>query len=268
MNGGSTRVWHGALAVIVAAVLVVGLTSVVAAGSKDAEKKGYLGVYMQKLDSDVREGLDLEVQEGVLISGVEEGGPADEAGIRDGDVIIEFAGKKIASPDDLRDLAQETEVGEEVKVKVIRDGKAKTLTLVVGEWPDDFGWMSINDFHSDWDDIPGVSKIIHAFSPKPRLGVEVTELNDDLAPYFKTRPGEGVLVLEVNEESVAEEAGVKSGDVTQGQEDQADRDDGRASQPIPMERETAHGTVQDTPGTKGVSVSLESPEDRRLHRRG
>lgn len=231
MKGRSTGVWFGALAVALAAVLVVGLSGIVTAGSKDEGEKGYLGVYMQKLDNDVREGLDLEIDEGVLISGVEEGSPADEAGVEDGDVIVEFNGEKVATPEDLRDLVREAEVGEEVELKVIRDGKEKTLTLVVGEWPEDFGWLTIGDFRSGWDDVPGIGKMFHAFTPKPRLGVEVADLNDDLAPYFKTKAGKGVLVLEVGDESVAEEAGIKPGDVIQkvGDEEVATVDELRES---------------------------------------
>jgi serine protease Do len=189
------------------------LSNAVEAGSKK-ENKGYLGVYMQELDRDVREGLDLDVRAGVLISGVEDDGPADEAGLKDGDVIVAFNGKKVDDPDDLRDLVRDTEPGEKVELEVVRGGKTETLTLTVGEWPDEPSWISIGDLHFDGHDFSGhLDKVVHAFSPKPRLGVEVFDLNDDLAGYFKAKAGEGVLVLNVNEESVAQEAGVKAGDV-------------------------------------------------------
>ena len=213
MAKNATRVWYGGLTIALAVIVVIGLSSAVVAGSKDAGK-GYLGVYMQELDKDIREGLNIEVDDGVLISGVESGGPADEAGLEDGDVIIEFAGKPISDPEALRDLARAAEPGEKVEVKVVRDGEIKTFTLTVGDWPDDTSWFSLGDLHFDDHDFGGhVNNMVYAFSGKPRLGVEIAELNDDLAKYFKTKPGDGVLVLEVKEESVAEEAGVKSGDV-------------------------------------------------------
>lgn len=209
----ATRVWYAGLAIAVAVIVVLGLSSAVTAGSKDA-KKGYLGVYMQELDKDIREGLNIDVDNGVLISGIENGGPADEAGLEDGDVIVEFAGKPISDPEALRDLARDTEPGEEVEVKVVRDGETKTFTLTVGDWPDDTSWFSMGDLHFDDQDFGAhVNKMVYAFAGKPRLGVEIAELNDDLAAYFKTKPGDGVLVLEVKEESVADAAGVKSGDV-------------------------------------------------------
>jgi len=213
----SSLVRYGGLAIALAVLLVVAVSDGVTAGSKDTDskKKGYLGVYMQELDKDVREGLDLEVENGVLINGVEDGSPADEAGIAEGDVVVEFNGKKVDSPSDLRALVGELAVGDKVQIELIRDGKKETVELIVGEWPDDFGWITMDDLHSNWRDIKGIDEVMHAFSPRPRLGVEAIELNDDLAPYFKTKSGEGVLVLEVKEESAAEEAGIKSGDVIQ-----------------------------------------------------
>jgi len=212
MVKGATRVWLGGLAIVLAALLVAALSNGVTAGSKDTQK-GYLGVYMQELDKEVREGLDLDVSSGVLISGVEDDGPAALAGMEDGDVIVEFDGKKVGDPNDLRELAQNTEPGDKVKVVVIRDGEKKTLELTVGEWPDEITWMNYGDLHIDRDSFKDLGSVFQAFSPRPRLGVEVTELSEDLAPYFKTKAGAGVLVLKVREESVAEEAGIRAGDV-------------------------------------------------------
>jgi len=213
MIKGATRVWYGGVALVLGLAMVLTLFNAAKAGSK-GEKKGYLGVYMQELDRDVREGLDLDVKSGVLISGVEDDGPADEAGLKDGDVIVAFNGEKVDDPDDLRDLARDTEPGEVVEIEIIRDGETKKLSLTVGEWPDEPSWVTLGDLDFDGDDFGHhFDKMVYAFSPKPRLGVEVTELNDDLAGYFKTKAGAGVLVLKVNEESVALDAGVKAGDV-------------------------------------------------------
>jgi serine protease Do len=213
MVKGYKRVWYGGVALVLALALVIALAEAVTAGSKD-EKKGYLGVFMQELDKDVREGLGLEIKRGVLISGVEAGSPADEAGLEDGDVIVAFNGNRVDDPDDLRDLVRDTEPGEKVEIEIVRDGETLTLELTLGEWPEDSDWFSLGDLYFDEGKVGHhFDKLVYALSPKPRLGVEVAELNDDLAGYFKTKAGEGVLVLEVEEESVAESAGVKAGDV-------------------------------------------------------
>ena len=208
----SKRYITGLAAVAAAALLLTVVTGAGVAGSKD-EDRGYIGVYMQELDKDLLEGLDIDVKHGVLITGVEKGSPADEAGIEDGDVIVEFNGSRITGTDQLRELVADTEAGEKVIVKVLRDGETKTIALTVGEWSDDFTWQILGDLHSDSKDWHGLGRSVRAFMFKPRLGVQATELNKDLAPYFKTKTGKGVLVLEVNEESVAEEAGILAGDV-------------------------------------------------------
>jgi len=212
------------MAVAAAAALAVALaaTAIALPGSKkDDEKastksKGYVGVYMQELTKKLRKGLDIDVEDGVLVSGVEDDSPAESAGIKKGDVIVKFAGTDIASSDDLRKLVRKTEPGTKVDVELIRKGEKEKVQLTVGDLPDDFHFAwSGDDF--DWSDMhwAGSPRGFRALVMGPRLGVTTAELNTDLAGYFKAKPGEGVLVLEVSEESVAEAAGVKAGDVIQ-----------------------------------------------------
>lgn len=209
-----------------AAIAVVTLAAVAASVSMATpDERGYIGVYMQTLDRSHREGLDLKVDKGVLISGVEDDSPADKAGLQDGDVIVEFNGKAVDDPDALRDLVRDTKPGEKVEVVIIRDGDRKTLKLEVGERPEGgtFGWSS--DDHPGWgdmhwfdtDDVHG----LRAMFGGPRLGVTAAELNDDLAGYFDTKAGDGVLVLGVADDSIAKKAGIKSGDVIQKVGDKA-----------------------------------------------
>ena len=200
-----------ALAVVAASLALFNAPDVRADGGDE----GYLGVYMQRLTSDVRKGLDLDVDEGVLISGVDEDGPAALAGIEDGDVIISFNGKEVDSPRDLRRAVAKVSPGEKVDVELIRDGKKQTIEVTVGERPDDIEvWFDdgMNRFrnHHWFGDLDGTFAGVMGGK---RLGVQATELNEDLSGYFDT--GEGVLVLDVDDESVASEAGLKAGDVIQ-----------------------------------------------------
>jgi len=170
---------------------------------------GYIGVYMQELTADVKKGLDLDVEKGVLVSGVEDDAPAALAGIEEGDVIVKFNGKSVATPQELRDAVSEVDPGEKAKVEVIREGKTKTLTVTVTDRPE-----RGQTFHWDGDDFnQHFGRNFRMFSG-PRLGVQAHELEDDgLASYFGAKKGEGVLVLSVEEESVAGKAGVQSGDI-------------------------------------------------------
>jgi len=225
----------------IAVVVVVGLSGSALAKEKEKSKSktqaetpggetgnGYIGVYLQELSDDVRKGLDIEITKGVLVSGVEEDAPAGIAGIEEGDVIVRFNAKPVASPDELRDAVRDVKPGQEARVELMRDGKAKTLTVTVGDRPErhSIRWDSDND-----DDMtPMHFGRAFAMLGGPRLGVQAHELEDDaLAAYFGAKKGEGVLVLSVDEESVAGKAGVKPGDIIHrvGDETIGDVDDVR-----------------------------------------
>ncbi|MCI0452316.1 MAG: PDZ domain-containing protein [Candidatus Latescibacteria bacterium] len=211
-----------ATSLVLAAVLAVGnavdafakdkKSSKSSVSSKESKaESGYIGVYMQDLTDDVRKGLDLDVAKGVLVSGVQDDSPAEKAGLEEGDVIVSFGGKDVASPDELKDAVKEFQPGAVAKMEVVRDGKTENLTVTVGERPerDTFTFVA-----PDFDE--GMGRMHHAFTAfaGPRLGIEAHEIeNDELASYFGAK--EGILVLGVEEESVAGKAGVKAGDVIQ-----------------------------------------------------
>ncbi len=88
--------------------------------------RGWLGVYVQKLTPELASSLGLDEDEGALVSDVTSGSPADKAGIKRGDVIVEFDGKKIDDISDLTTLAAVTSPGTKVDVKLIQDGKQRT----------------------------------------------------------------------------------------------------------------------------------------------
>ena len=177
--------------------------------------QGYIGVYMQDLTSQVRKGLDLKVEKGVLVSGVEEESPADKAGIEDGDVITRFNGKSVASADELRDAVRAVAPGKDAKIDVVHEGNSKSLTLTVSERPEReaMHWQSFGDGDGD-NAAPMAMARAFTMMGGPRLGVEARPLEDDgLASYFGAKKGDGLLVLSVDDESVAGKAGVKPGDI-------------------------------------------------------
>ncbi len=207
----------GTSALAAAAVLLVLAAGPAGAAQakKDAPRasRGYIGVYMQDLTDGVRKGLNIDVSKGVLVSGVEEDGPADRAGLEDGDVIVSFNGKSVESPEDLRRLVRDVEPGTTAKMKVVHDGKSKTIEVAVAERPDDFGY-AFGRMHMP--DMPEVGRALAMFGGGPRLGIRASDIDsEDMASYFKVKPGDGVLVLDVDENSVASKAGIKPGDVIQ-----------------------------------------------------
>ncbi|MDH4037037.1 MAG: PDZ domain-containing protein [Candidatus Krumholzibacteria bacterium] len=196
------------------ALAIVAVAGIVDAGAKDRKRdrdrvhSGYIGVYMQDLTDDVRAGLDLKVKDGVLISGVADDSPAEKAGLDDGDVVVSFNGTRVGTPDELRDAVRQVEPGTEAKMEVVQNGKKKTVTITVGDRPDQqFGWFSAPD-------APQIHRALSMFGG-PRLGIQAHEISDELGSYFNAKEGDGVLVLDVNDASVAEKAGVQAGDIVQ-----------------------------------------------------
>jgi serine protease Do len=139
-----------------------------------------------------------------------DGSPADKAGIQDGDIIVEFKGKKVKSPDELRELVAKQEIGDEIKVKVVRGEDSETLQITLGDWADQpaFAWSGRNLAPHMGRAMRWVSKFSHK-----QLGVRVSQVNEDLGSYFGVDEGEGVLVLSIVDESTAEAIGIKAGDV-------------------------------------------------------
>ncbi len=92
-------------------------------------RRAFLGVHIQNVDANLAEALGLDGPEGVLVSGLLDEGPAAEAGIRDGDVIVEFNGKLVESIPKLQRMVGSAKVGTTAKVVVIRDGKRKRFKV-------------------------------------------------------------------------------------------------------------------------------------------
>lgn len=209
----------------IVAVAAIGLAGVAGAhpdkkgkGSRiKVEMKGaFLGVTMQELTEELQKGLDSQAKDGgVLISSVVDGSAADEAGIEEGDVIVEFDGKKVDSPEALRELIAEKKPGDKVKVKVVREGKSKNVDVALGDWEDQSPLAFFGDGNRFEVAVPNREDIrgMLANLQGPRLGVSVHEMNKDLSSYFGVKEDEGLLVLDVEDETTAADAGVKSGDV-------------------------------------------------------
>jgi len=148
-------------------------------------KRGYLGVRMSEVDSDLAEALGMSKPYGALINDVEDGESADNAGLQPGDVIIEFNKKEIKFSSDLPHVVGQIKPGSNAKGKVIRDGKTKILNFTLGELP------SSNDRF-----IPA-----KATTSDDPLGLKVAEIDRD-NPAMSNAP-DGVMVTRVNPGSPA-----------------------------------------------------------------
>tara|TARA_B100000886_G_scaffold206843_1_gene143008 strand:- start:436 stop:1830 length:1395 start_codon:yes stop_codon:yes gene_type:complete len=156
--------------------------------------RGYLGVRMSEVDSDLADALGMNKPYGALINDVEEGESADNAGLVPGDVIIEFDNKQIKFSSDLPHVVGQIKPDSSAKAKVIRDGNEITLDFVLGELP-----ITNEQF------IP--AKTQQSSDP---LGLKVADIDRD-NPSMTNMP-EGVIVSRVNPNSAAS-GKVNRGDV-------------------------------------------------------
>jgi S1-C subfamily serine protease len=169
-------------------------------------KKGWLGVSVQELTPSLRDAMKVGNRPGLLITNVVENSPAEDAGLRDEDVLLSFDGKTVEKADDFVRLVRNTPPDKKVKIKILRDGEEREFEATLEARKTS---TSPRAFAYNWS---GDGRNMIAFG-RPRLGVQVQELNKDLAPYFKVEEKGGVLVLDVTKDSPAEKAGLKAGDV-------------------------------------------------------
>lgn len=189
-------------------ILALLLTLIVApnglfSAEKESKKKGYLGVSIQDLSRHQKK--DLKADFGVVITSIEEDSPADKDGLMEDDVIQQVNDVKIRRPSTLTRMIRKIDPGQKAKITVIRDGKEKTITVKIGRQKSSQSYaFSVS---------PGKNLFNWYHSGRAYLGVQLHELNKDLASYFGVKADEGALILGVEEDSPAEKAGLKSGDV-------------------------------------------------------
>ncbi len=148
--------------------------------------RGWLGVSIQKITPDLASQFNLKGENGALVSDVVENGPADQAGIKRGDVIVEYDGKKADDPNQLRNMVAGSMPGEEHSITVVRDGKPLTLKVKIGELPADMQQAATGEYDN-------VLK-----------GINVQDITPEIAKQLGI-PGrvKGVVVSEVAEDSPA-----------------------------------------------------------------
>ncbi|ROS04719.1 serine protease Do [Sinobacterium caligoides] len=161
--------------------------------AKGSVSRGWLGVGIQDVDKDLARSFGLDKPRGTLINYLEEGGPAEQAGIKEGDIIIEFNGRQILSSGDLPHVVGLMEPGSKAKVKLIRRSKEKSLVVKVGSL-----------------DAQGAMTEIGQVAMSP-LGLSVEALDQRFARRWHLRGG--VIVSSVDPSGVAARSHIMVGDV-------------------------------------------------------
>jgi serine protease Do len=154
-------------------------------------KRGLLGVYPDDLSPDMAELLGIEGTKGVVIETVVEESPAEKAGIRQYDVVVEFNGEKVERANDFRNRVAMTKPGTKVKLVIVRDGKRKTVTAELGDKSED-----------DAEPVESPSEAVE------KLGLSVQDLTDELAEYLGYQGKSGVVVTSVEPGSEVARKGI------------------------------------------------------------
>jgi serine protease Do len=176
----------------------------------------YLGVRLVEIDADRARTLKLPEERGVEVGDVEDGSPAESAGIKQGDVLLNYNGENILGVQQFVRLVQETPQGRKVKIQFWRNGKTQTVMVTTGtprsafEMPPNFVGFTLTS--------PDARSLFIADIPKTLMvwdnllfGITCEPLDSQLAQFFGVK--RGVLVRSVEKGSAAEKAGMRAGDV-------------------------------------------------------
>jgi S1-C subfamily serine protease len=207
---------------LIAAALMLTMPSWATGGSSSSSSSsstdhgnGWLGLYTQTVDKDLKEAFKLDSDHGVVINRVMPNSPADKAGLKPGDILLSLEGTNLTTSEQLAELVGDHNSGDRVKLEVLHNGKPETIFVELGERQNN----SSRAFMDQLSQLPSprVFSKSYRFSQTDvadtYIGVNLESINSQLGEYFGVSEGKGVLVTEVLEDSPAAKAGLKVGDV-------------------------------------------------------
>ncbi len=168
--------------------------------SKGKVLRSYLDATLQPISEDMAKALKLSSRAGVLVAGVGPGGPADKAGLKQGDVIVAMNGAAVSDINELRDRISRLAPGTAVTMSVLRNGKEMELKAVLEERP--------ANLESQAQPEPEQKPL-----SSEKLGISVQTLTPGLAGQLGYRGDEGVVITDVISGSAADDAGLQKGDL-------------------------------------------------------
>lgn len=156
--------------------------------------RGWLGVSVQPITPELAASFGLSSATGALVAEVIKDSPADKAGLKSGDVILEFDGKKISEMNELPRNVAATPIGKKATLRILRNGKEDVVTVVVGQLKED-------------------GKEEAASVTPDKLGLSVRELDKELAARLRMKETAGIVVMDIKPGGLADEAGFARGDL-------------------------------------------------------
>ena len=157
--------------------------------------RGYLGIMIHPLTADLAKSFELKNEKGILIAQVTKNSPADKAGLKAGDVIVNFQGRPVSEVGDFRNQVAMEQPGSKVEFDIIRDGKQRSVSVKIDKLTD-------NKLAAQ-----------EPSQASEKLGLAVQTITADLAKQLGIKAGKGVVVTDVAPGSVAMMAGISRGSV-------------------------------------------------------
>ncbi len=158
--------------------------------------RGYIGVNIQSVTADIADALKLDKAKGALVADVVPGGPADNAGIQRGDIIVAFNGKEVKDSHDLPAMVASGSIGENATVTVLRDGDEKKLKV------------KVDKLRSSGERSEEATK-----ESQGKWGMELQDLNKEMARRLDLESDGGIVITNIRPGSPADEAAMKRGDI-------------------------------------------------------
>jgi len=163
---------------------------------KGKVERAYLGITPQDITAELSKSLNLSKIEGVLVARVEKNSPADLADLKNGDVILKFNNQPIPNVGKFRIIVANSPVDEKLPVEIIRGDSKKSITVKLKSRESD------KEVSAEKKDIKSID-----------MGIKVDELNSEIAQRMNIQAEHGVLIIQVMNNSIAANAGLRPGDV-------------------------------------------------------
>ncbi len=163
---------------------------------------GWFGVTVQELSQEMAEYFKIEDRKGVIVVELVNGGPAEKAGIKSGDIIRTFNGKAVDNVQTFLKFVGEAKVNEKIQIGILRDGKEEMVSVTIGERPAEEALVKAEGAKEE---------AAGALSIAKWRGITAADITDEVSQRYRIEKQEGVLIVSVDEDSPAYDAGLRSG---------------------------------------------------------
>lgn len=167
--------------------------------------RGWIGVTIQELTPEIAHKFGMSNAEGVLVTDVVKGGPAYKAGLMRGDIILEYNDKKVKDANLLRNIVAQSEINQQIKLKILRQGKEMSVSVTVSELSSESAQVAPSSYNDKMDSGSNVL-----------AGITVMDINAVIAKQLKIQGDEkGVVIVNIQPGSSAQDRGLRKGDIIQ-----------------------------------------------------